>query len=115
MERDHSAWFVKFRVDLDSVTAPFPKMLQGYLDPYEFHYYSFSVLCIVRGENENDSVLVLHTPGKVIGYHFKSKTFKEICETETSLRLGWFDASQYIESLVSCLIMKVIIKFTVDM
>ena len=101
MERDHSAWFVKFRVHLDSVAASFPKMLQGYLDPSEFNYYSFSVLCIVRGENENDSVLVLHTPGKVIGYHFKSKTFKEICETETSLRLGWFDAYQYIETLVS--------------
>ena len=73
MERDHSAWFVKFRVHLDSVAASFPKMLQGYLDPYEFNYYSFSVLCIVRGENENHSVLVLHMPGKVIRYHLKSK------------------------------------------
>ncbi|KAJ0042081.1 hypothetical protein Pint_18037 [Pistacia integerrima] len=43
-----------------------------------FNYYKFSTQCVVREENEKDSYLVVHLPGKVIRYNFKNKTFRKI-------------------------------------
>ncbi|KAL6335853.1 hypothetical protein AAG906_040577 [Vitis piasezkii] len=97
MERDHSGWFVKFRVDLNGVALAFPGIIEGYHEEYDY-MYSFSVLCVVRREKEEDSFLALHIPGKVIGYNFSSKSY-QTCDTDCPLAFGWSYAFQYIESL----------------
>lgn len=117
MEKDYSRWFVKYRVDINPVAiAIFPQMKQVWLDPLNVHYCAFSILCLVRGETEEESFLVLHLPGNAISYNLKDKTYKKLCDfapdgdndgdgddhmgTDT-LRFDRSDAYQYIQSL-SC-------------
>ncbi|KAL6989450.1 hypothetical protein U1Q18_015199 [Sarracenia purpurea var. burkii] len=110
MERDYSGWSVKYRVDLGEVGAAFPDMMQRF--PWEPMYYSFAILSVVRGEEEEGSFLVLHVPGKVVRYSLVDKSFEELCDVapehcdsngmiEDSLRYFWFHAFQFIETLSS--------------
>lgn len=125
MERDYSGWFVKCRVDLDALMNAFPVSISGYLDPSNLHYYQFVILGLVRGEEDEDSFLVLHIPGNAIRYRFRDKTFRKLCDfppgstniecdgsessidiecvgNESSLKFnGWFEAFEFVESL-SC-------------
>lgn len=108
MKTDYSGWFVKYRVDLGGVTDVFPEMIRTYLDPEDLHYYGYSILCVVREENDDDSYLVLHLPKKAVRYNLKDRTFKKLhdvapagnqAEDESALQFRWFDAFQYTESL----------------
>ncbi|KAJ0099782.1 hypothetical protein Patl1_20711 [Pistacia atlantica] len=64
MENDCSGWFVKYRVDLRQVATTFPEMIRSQADPGGYNYYKISTICVVREENEDDSYLVVHLPGK---------------------------------------------------
>ncbi|XP_022737367.1 F-box protein At5g07610-like [Durio zibethinus] len=41
MKRDHSGWFMKYKVDLNPIAATFPEMTKGYIDPINLHSYAF--------------------------------------------------------------------------
>uniref|UniRef100_A0A2N9GCW1 Uncharacterized protein n=1 Tax=Fagus sylvatica TaxID=28930 RepID=A0A2N9GCW1_FAGSY len=69
MESDYSKWFVKYEVDLDGIVATFPEMVRDYIDTCDSCYYAFVIVFIVRSENEEDSKLLLHIPGKIISYN----------------------------------------------
>lgn len=86
MGRDYSGWFVKYRVDLDHTLTDF-SWLQA---------YQFSVLFLAPEEieGEESSSLLLHTPGKVISYNFKSKRFKSF---ELTPKAGVDDAFLRVE------------------
>lgn len=65
-----------------------------------------SVLDIIRGECENDSTLVFHVSGKIMGYWFYTKSFDVFVDLRTdefyqpgSLQFGCSDAYQFIETL----------------
>ncbi|XP_040369590.1 F-box protein At5g07610 [Rosa chinensis] len=71
MGRDYSGWFVKYNVDLDPLCTTSPQILRAI----------FVLLTLAPEENEEDeesSSLLLHTPGKVISYNLRNKTFKSI-------------------------------------
>uniref|UniRef100_A0A5B7BNX6 F-box domain-containing protein n=1 Tax=Davidia involucrata TaxID=16924 RepID=A0A5B7BNX6_DAVIN len=103
MGRDYS-WFVKYEVDLAQVFAAFPDLMIS-----KKNHTEFSILSVVREENEQESFLVLHFPGKAIRYKFKDETFKKIFDFGPSgcisnsctehLRFRWFDVCHYIETL----------------
>ncbi|KAL7229413.1 hypothetical protein ACSBR2_008007 [Camellia fascicularis] len=57
MGSDYSAWFVKYRVDIDAIPNVFPEMVCNSLGCYEFF-----LLSLVRRENDDESFLVLHIP-----------------------------------------------------
>ncbi|CAL5322919.1 unnamed protein product [Camellia sinensis] len=78
MERDYCGWFVKYRVDIDAIPNAFPEMIRSSLDPSDLHYYQFVILDLIREENDDESFLVLHIPGKVIRYNFRDKSFREL-------------------------------------
>ncbi|XP_031281985.1 F-box protein At5g07610-like [Pistacia vera] len=115
MENDCSGWFVKYRVDLRQVATTFPEMIRSQADPEGYNYYKISTICVVREENEDDSCLVVHIPGKVIRYNFKNRSFKKIydfvpsefefqCDFGdgryiTGIEFARLYAFQYIESL----------------
>ncbi|KAA8536820.1 hypothetical protein F0562_029298 [Nyssa sinensis] len=68
MKMDYSEWFVRYHVDLNTVvtvTATPP---------------DFFVLCLLRGEIEEDSALVLYMVGQVISYNLNDKTSNKICD-----------------------------------
>lgn len=60
--------------DLDGLVNEFPESIYGGLDPTDLNYYRFVILGLVRGEDDEDSFLVLHVPGKVIAYKFATRT-----------------------------------------
>ncbi|XAR66102.1 hypothetical protein NMG60_11012186 [Bertholletia excelsa] len=67
LERDYSRWVLKFRVDLDLVTAEVPKIITNNRCCTNLNYYGFNVLVLVRGEEDDDeSYLVVCTKHKII-------------------------------------------------
>lgn len=107
---DYSKWNVKYHVDLDGITTAFPEVVRQYPDPCDlnFNYYAFLLLFIIQHENECDSSLLLHVPGKIVSYNFKDSSFNKICDLlpsenngKGSPQYGWLDAYQYIATL-SC-------------
>ncbi|PON92415.1 hypothetical protein TorRG33x02_117390 [Trema orientale] len=85
MEMDYSGWFVKFRVNLSELLIASPKMIKrNKFQPANLHEYVFSVLCVVRGELDEESYLVLKIRDKVKRYNFKTSTFHKLCQIEPS-------------------------------
>ncbi|KAJ0099817.1 hypothetical protein Patl1_20699 [Pistacia atlantica] len=78
MLRDYSGWFVKYHVDLREVVAAYPEMAVSNCYSAELYNYRYSILCVVREKNDEDSYMVLHVPRKAVCYNFKDKTFKEL-------------------------------------
>ncbi|KAL9409365.1 hypothetical protein AB3S75_047706 [Citrus x aurantiifolia] len=110
MRTDYSGWFVKYHVDLGGVTAAFPEMIRTYRDPQDLDYYEYSILGVVREENDDDSYMLLHLPNKVVHYDLKDNTLKEVLDVASngsqavdasSLQYRWFGAFQYHRSLAS--------------
>ncbi|GFZ15161.1 hypothetical protein Acr_24g0013510 [Actinidia rufa] len=107
MQRDYSGWVVKYTVDLASVGAIIPEILQI----PENWYCSYNIVSLVRGKRDEESYLVLHVAGKFICYNLVQKTFKAIFDgskqsdgggvAETPLRYYWFNTYQYMESFSS--------------
>lgn len=84
MENDYSGWFVKYHVDLDGFVAAFPAVVRSYLDPLTtvcLEYYAFSILGVIRREeNEDESLLLLNVPDKIVSYSLKDGTLKELLD-----------------------------------
>lgn len=103
MKRDYSGWFVKFRVDLEEVPIQFPEMIQKTILPQNnFANYACRVICVVRGELDDESYLVLHIPGKIVRYYLKTKASEVLKNLNYSYYIGsvrWSYVYQFIESL----------------
>lgn len=68
--------FIKYRVHVDRLLSSFPEVYVEKHELYQKSCYAFSILCVVRGENEEDDALVMLIPGKAISYSFASKKFE---------------------------------------
>ena len=64
-------WFLKY----DGEFHAFPKMI---LDQ-RYRHYVFSLVNLIRGEQEGELILVLAIPGAVVQYNVQSKTSKLLC------------------------------------
>lgn len=79
-------WSVKYRVHISRLISAFPEIVrkpsddERNLTEHPDKMYAFIILCVLKGEKEEDSALVLAIPGKVISYNFKNKTTTMICE-----------------------------------
>lgn len=110
LKRDHSGWFLKYRVDLDPIIKTYrpciarsdemliPSDYSGWFVKYkaDLHptnysflevvecsldqYYSFVVLSLTGQENGGDPCLLLYFPSKVISYNLRDKTSKKLCD-----------------------------------
>ncbi|GAB4836116.1 hypothetical protein Ancab_001033 [Ancistrocladus abbreviatus] len=92
LDGDHMCWTVKYRV-------------QDCRDRFglRFRFYAFSILGIVRGEEDEDSVLILSTPGKVLSYNFGTMITRSLYDVidhaDKWLPFKGYDAYQYIPTL----------------
>ncbi|THF97785.1 hypothetical protein TEA_009514 [Camellia sinensis var. sinensis] len=77
MDSDYSKWFVKCIVDLYLGVSAFSEMFCMYPDRFTPDYV-VDVLCLVGGEVERDSCLILYIPGKVISDKFKDRSFRKV-------------------------------------
>lgn len=81
MNRDYSGWLVKYHVDLNQVMKKYPETsLMSYFGPGQ----SFVIHCLVLGEKEENSFLVLEVCGKAIRYNIALKTCEELCDLDVS-------------------------------
>lgn len=101
MKTDYSVWFVKYRVDLDSITNAFPEMISTHL-----HSSDLAILGIIREADDGESYMALHIHGKVIRYNLNDKTFNMIYDFTMGsenryLRFKWSEAYHYIETVAS--------------
>ncbi|KAK1421381.1 hypothetical protein QVD17_23677 [Tagetes erecta] len=85
MNRDYSGWSIKYRVDLSQAVTRFlgtaeMTLALGFIRPVQ----SFVMHCLVEGERQEDSFLVLEIPGKAIRYNIVLKTFQKLCDLEVS-------------------------------
>ncbi|GJY92041.1 F-box protein-like protein isoform X1 [Tanacetum coccineum] len=64
MRNGYCEWSVKYIVNLDDIMTPFP-------DSWSM---GLSVFCIVLGEKEEDSSMVINFSGKIVQYKIASKT-----------------------------------------
>lgn len=104
-------WFVKYRVDLNVLGHGFEiEMFLDHTDRFGrgFRFYAFSVLAVVcqktgDDEDEDDSVLVISIPGKVISYNFRTRVSRLMCnvvdESDKLFPFRGYNAFQFIESL----------------
>jgi F-box interacting protein len=75
MSGDYSNWFVKYHVVLDGLVAMNPRIRRD--NAQDIHRIVFNVLHLVHrrvGENEEESILVLHVPDKLIPYNLRDNT-----------------------------------------
>ncbi|MCD7447240.1 hypothetical protein HAX54_026359 [Datura stramonium] len=93
-------WSVKYRVHLARLISTFPEMVKQ--TSYGTQYV-FSILSVIRGEKEENSVLLLTIPGKVVAYNLVHKTAKVVRELPGevghTLHSNHVSAYQYTESL----------------
>lgn len=83
MDKVTLKWSVKYRVHINRLLSPFPEVaVKGRNEHFTFEetQYAFSILCVMRGEREEDSALVMTIPGKVISYNFLSKKVEVLSE-----------------------------------
>lgn len=120
MNSDGTEWYVKYQVNVEDVVNAFPHMIQRYHDPTDWNHLAMSVLCVVRGEKEEEeeAFMILHIPKMIIRYNLRDNTFYKLCEFENksieenqfedededyeapiSLQFNRFGAFQYVESL----------------
>ncbi|XP_059315593.1 F-box protein At5g07610-like [Lycium ferocissimum] len=100
LDKDTWKWSVKYRVHLARLISSFPDMVQQTSFGIQ---YAFSILSVIRGEKEEDSVLLLTIPGKVVAYNLVRKTAKVVRELPgevgDTLCFNHVSAYQYTESL----------------
>ncbi|KAL1160198.1 hypothetical protein V6Z11_A07G051200 [Gossypium hirsutum] len=95
IESDYSGWFVKYNINLDLLTAAYPGMVRTYCVPSDLNYYVFSVLCIVREADDEES--------------YMDGSFKKICDLDADengykgspalISLTYFWAHHFIQTL----------------
>ncbi|KAM5553568.1 F-box protein [Rosa sericea] len=100
MKEDRSGWFVKYNGDFGALAAAFPKMVTNKPN----RPYVFSLVNLLRGEKEEELIIVLTIPEGVIGYNVQDKTFEKLCNlslSERKMQQMTFKAHQYIEVVAS--------------
>ncbi|KAM3238151.1 hypothetical protein P3L10_013181 [Capsicum annuum] len=92
MKSDGTEWYLKYQVNVEDVINTFAHMIRHYLEPTDWNYFAMVVLCVVRGEKEEDTFMILHIPKMIIRYNLRDYTFYKLCESgNTSIEETRFD------------------------
>ncbi|XP_074376920.1 F-box protein At5g07610-like [Apium graveolens] len=93
LDKDTERWFVKYRVHMDFLTSLFPEIVVKGV--YNDCQYAFSILCVVSGENDEDSFLIMTIPGKVISYYFKRTGIEVLSELPSLEKMKFQGSNAY--------------------
>lgn len=98
MRNGYSGWSVKYIVNLDDIGKLFPKTWS-----ISANQFGFIVRCVVVGEREEDSYVVMDVFGKLIQYHIVLKTLRMIYDSASTRPPDFvakkFGSFQFIASL----------------
>lgn len=108
MKVNYSGWFVKYHVDLDFLPILYPSMVNQEVNPPEAYAYSnvFSTICFLDEEND-EGMVVLAVPGKIISYKLGNGKIKELADVKPAsfrlfldgARYNGFDMYKYVDTL----------------
>ncbi|XWS58599.1 hypothetical protein CRYUN_Cryun08bG0048400 [Craigia yunnanensis] len=79
MAADYSDWFLKYRVNLETVMKGLPEIN---LSPEEEGGNQISVLCVIRSDKEEVSKVVIFVYGKAISYDLNDGALTRLCDIE---------------------------------
>lgn len=74
LEKNHLQWFLKYRIDLSDFCGAATTQIWDEEENFPF------VLSLIHGDVEENSALVLYTPGQIISYNLKDKTPRKLCD-----------------------------------
>ncbi|GJX32200.1 F-box protein-like protein [Tanacetum coccineum] len=96
---DHSGWFVKYLVELDDLAATYLEIIRNVQSPSR--PYEFEVLDVVKGEEEEDTFMVVKIFMKIIRFNIMDKSFKEIFDLIDTVHgnIGPWDVYRYTKTL----------------
>ncbi|XP_071738791.1 F-box protein At5g07610-like [Rutidosis leptorrhynchoides] len=77
MLRDRSGWFIKYQLDFHQLYATYPNMTHTYRSFYG-DKYEFRVLDVVRGEEEDDTFMVVKVVDNIKRYNILDKSFQHL-------------------------------------
>ncbi|EEF51600.1 conserved hypothetical protein [Ricinus communis] len=60
-------------------------MTRSYIETSALNYYIVQILCIVRGESDEDSCMVLQLSGTIIRYNLKDRSFKKLSDNDPAV------------------------------
>lgn len=105
MAADYSDWFLKYRMNLETVVKGFPEIP---LYPDEEGGNQVSALCVIRSKIDEVSTVVVFVNGKAISYDLHDGTLTKLCDLEPCPKIHGhqsnyeaFHVYQYFETL-SC-------------
>ncbi|XP_021282905.1 F-box protein At5g07610-like [Herrania umbratica] len=105
MAADYSDWFLKYRMNLETVVKGFPEI---HLYPDEEGDNQVSAMCVIRSKIDEVSTVVVFVNGKVISYDLHDGTSTKLCDLESCPKTHGhlsdyeaFHVYQYFETL-SC-------------
>ncbi|KAG5538149.1 hypothetical protein RHGRI_025281 [Rhododendron griersonianum] len=107
MKRDYSGWFVKYHVNINAVAANYLIMVRQNVQ--EMHLFSLMHVIHRRLGEKEESILVLHIPGKFISYNLIDETFMDLgnvshCLTNRDVGLGleysWEGVYPYVNTIL---------------
>ncbi|XP_071738790.1 F-box protein At5g07610-like [Rutidosis leptorrhynchoides] len=79
MLKDHSGWFIKYQLDFHELFATYPKMTHTYRTFYG-DKFEFIVLDVVRGEEDEDTFMVVKVVDNIKRYNILDKSFQHLCD-----------------------------------
>ncbi|XP_071738784.1 F-box protein At5g07610-like [Rutidosis leptorrhynchoides] len=79
MLKDHSGWFIKYQLDFHELFATYPNMTLTYRMFYG-DKFEFIVLDVIRGEEDEDTFMVVKVVDNIKRYNILDKSFKQLCE-----------------------------------
>nr|XP_043617910.1 F-box protein At5g07610-like [Erigeron canadensis] len=101
MLSDHSGWYIKYQVELDELPTLYPEVIDYSRHPSHPNYYTLRMIDLVRGEEEEDTFMVLRIPNKIISYNVINKSFKLILHFPDvpDNRVSYAEVHRYIKTL----------------
>nr|GEW39867.1 hypothetical protein [Tanacetum cinerariifolium] len=96
---DVHRWFVKYLVELDDLAATYLEIIRNVQSPSR--PYEFEVLDVVKGEEEEDTFMVVKIFMKIIRFNIMDKSFKEIFDLIDTVHgnIGPWDVHRYTKTL----------------
>ncbi|KAD7117649.1 hypothetical protein E3N88_04917 [Mikania micrantha] len=101
MLKDHSGWFVKYEVKFDDLMAVVSELIQSNQHSLIPHYSEFEIIDVVRGEDDEDTFMVLKILGKIMRYNVVDKNLMQLYDPTDICHgsIGYSTVHRYIQSL----------------
>ncbi|XVF56763.1 hypothetical protein PTKIN_Ptkin06aG0145800 [Pterospermum kingtungense] len=90
MASDYSEWFLKYRVNLETVMKGLPEIN---LSPKQEEGNKVSALYVIQSDKEEVSEVVVFVNGKAVSYGLNDGTLRRLCDLEPCPKIYSYPSS----------------------